>query len=85
MTGQEIFNKVTAGDVFLAYVNDSGNAVICRTDDHLEVVRLIVNQGARVIPFESLLTCYNVYKSCDDVNKDGIPFVTFSDWVIGEA
>lgn len=80
MTGEEIFNGITAGDVFLAYVNDNGNTVICRTDEPAEVVRLIVNQDARVIPFESLLTCYNMYKSCDDVNK-----ATFSDWVIGEA
>ena len=80
MTGEEIFNGITAGDVFLAYVNDNGNTVICRTDEPAEVVRLIVNQDARVIPFESLLTCYNVYKSYDDVNK-----ATFSDWVIGEA
>lgn len=81
MTGQEIFNKVTQGDVFLAYVNDNGNAVICRTDDPLEVVRLIVNQSARVIPFESLLKCYEVYKSCDDAEQ----VVSFSDWVIGEV
>ena len=85
MTGQEIFNKVTQGDVFLAYVNDSSNTVICRTNEPAEVIRLMVNQDARVIPFESLLKCYVVYKSCDDVNKDGTPFVTFSDWVIGEA
>ena len=81
MTGQEIFNKVTAGDVFLAYVNDSGNTVICRTAEPAEVIRLMVNQDARVIPFESLLKCYEVYKSCDYAEQ----VVGFSDWVIGES
>ena len=81
MTGQEIFDKVTEGDVYLSYLNDSGNAVICRTNEPLEVVRLIVNQSARVIPFESLLKCYEVYKRCDDAEQ----IVSFSDWVIGEA
>ena len=80
MTGQEIFNKITDGDVFLAYVNDRGNTVIARTNESLEVARLITEEGARVIPFELMLSCYDVYKSCD-VSKD----VTFSDWVIGEV
>ena len=80
MTGEEIFNGITAGDVFLAYMNDNGNTVICRTDNPAEVSRLINNEDARVIPFESILTCYEVYKSFEDVDKP-----TFSDWVIGEA
>ena len=79
MTGQEIFDKITTGDIFLSYVNDSGNAVICRTNESAEVIRLI-NEGARVISFDALLACYEVYKSCD-ASED----VTFSDWVIGEA
>ena len=83
MTGQEIFNKITSGDIFLSYVNDNGKAVICRTNESSEVIRLMVNQNARVISFESLLDCYNVYKSCDEVSKDGTP--SFSDWVIGEV
>ena len=81
MTGQEMFDKMTAGDVFLSYVNDNGNAVICRTDDHLEVVRLIVNEGARVMPFESLLKCYKIYTNYPHSEQD----ISFSDWIIGEA
>lgn len=81
MIGQEMFDKITAGDVYLSYVNDNGNMVICRTNEPLEVVRLIVNQSARVIPFESLLTCYKVYTRCYHDEQD----ISFSDWVIGET
>lgn len=85
MEAEEIFNKITDGDIFLAYINDNGNVVVCRTNKPSEVSRLINNEDARVITFDSLLTCYEVYKSCDDINKEGIPFVTFSDWIIGEV
>ena len=84
MTAEEIFNKITDGDIFLAYINDNGRVVVCRTDNPAEVSRLINNEDARVIPFDSLLTCYEVYKSCD-ANKEGVPLVTFSDWIIGEV
>ena len=84
MEAEEIFNKITDGDIFLAYINDNGNVVVCRTNEPSEVSRLINNEGARVITFDSLITCYEVYKSCD-ANKEGVPLVTFSDWIIGEV
>ena len=83
MEAEEIFNKITDGDIFLAYINDNRSVVVCRTNSPAEVSRLINNEGARVITFDSLLTCYDVYKSCDA--KEGVPFVTFSDWIIGEV
>lgn len=84
MTSKEIFNKMTEGEVFLVYINDKGNSTVCRTDEPSEVIRLMTEEGARVIPFDTLLRCYEVYKSCDE-NKEEIPLVTFSDWIIGEV
>ena len=80
MTGQEIFDKITTGDIFLSYINDSGNIVICRTNEPAEIIRLI-SEGARVISFDILLKCYEEYK-CNIVDKEGP--LSFSDWIIGE-
>lgn len=74
------FNKVTQGEVFLAYQNDKGHTVICRTDEVAEVIRLTTEEGAKVVPFDTLLSLYEVYKSFDEE----APSVSFSDWVIGE-